>query len=579
MFDQEVQRLRALLQRLTGVDRNPETYVYFVLVLACLSDIATALNASVAMIQQLMWATALLWALLVLARRQGASVPVVLQLGSILAAIEVTFQGLIVGGLYSSVMSWLGVIVVVNYFVGGRVLGALWFVVVLVLIDLQLHLHLAGKVGVLLGSQPDQSTGSFMDYSFICVCLSVVFLFFDRRHQHTMEELNTRRLALEKSQKELEHTLQMREHFISSVSHELRTPMNAILGLNAYLLTTVRDKPRAAQVLEHTRQSAGHLMTVINDVLDYSQFKSGQLRAHLETIALRDVLKTAFDLFEPRIIDTPVSFRCEIADEVPVWVVCDRHRLTQVLVNLLGNAIKFTHQGEVLLSVQQADNGVMFSVKDTGIGIPLDQQQRLFERFNQANPSIQRRYGGSGLGLTISQRLVQLLDGRMGFQSTFGHGSVFWFWLPLKAVACPLPSALEPTIGLLSTAHNWHFLVVDDHPVNRLLLHQILHKTWPQATIDQASNGELALQFMANKTYDLVLMDMVMPDMDGIETTLALYQQCQQSNQPTPAVLGLTANVDPHDLKRFKEAGLQGILLKPFERDALVAQIDALLMA
>jgi len=129
VFDQQVQRLRALLQRLTGVDRNPETYVYFVLVLACLSDIATALNASVAMIQQLMWATALLWALLVLARRQGASVPVVLQLGSILAAIEVTFQGLIVGGLYSSVMSWLGVIVVVNYFVGGRVLGALWFVV------------------------------------------------------------------------------------------------------------------------------------------------------------------------------------------------------------------------------------------------------------------------------------------------------------------------------------------------------------------------------------------------------------------------------------------------------------------
>jgi CheY-like chemotaxis protein len=249
------------------------------------------------------------------------------------------------------------------------------------------------------------------------------------------------------------------------------------------------------------------------------------------------------------------------------------------LVNLLGNAIKFTHQGEVSLQVQVIDEGVKFSVRDSGIGIPVDQQARLFERFNQADASIQRRFGGSGLGLTISQRLVQLLDGHMGFESTAGEGSVFWFWLPLRAVVSPAPSSTEPTQRLRSTAHGWHLLVVDDHPVNRLLLRQILQTTWPKASITEASHGEAALQLLAQQPFDLVLMDMVMPGMDGIETTRALHVQLTQADKTVPPVLGLTANVNPHDLQRFQDAGLKGILLKPFERDALVAQIDALLLA
>ena len=562
-----------------GLTSDPINYVYFVLVLACMSDVSTALTSPLPMVRQFMWVTAAIWAVLVLARLRGLSVPVVLQLGSLVAAIEVTVQCLFVGGLYSSVMSWLGVIVVVNYFVGGRLLGAFWFVVVLLLIFLQLHLHHQGDFGLLIGSQANQSSGALLDYSFICVSLIVVFLFFDQRHRNTMTELTARRSALENSQKELEHTLQMREHFIASVSHELRTPMNAILGLNAFLLSIVKDKPRATQVLTHTRQSADHLMTVINDVLDYSQFKSGQLRAQLATMPLRQVLQTAFDLFKPRINDSTVSYRLAIADDVPEWVTSDRHRLTQILVNLLGNAIKFTHQGEVSLQVQVIDEGVKFSVRDSGIGIPVDQQARLFERFNQADASIQRRFGGSGLGLTISQRLVQLLDGHMGFESTAGEGSVFWFWLPLRAVVSPAPSSTEPTQRLRSTAHGWHLLVVDDHPVNRLLLRQILQMTWPKASITEASNGETALQLLAQQPFDLVLMDMVMPGMDGIETTRALHVQLAQADKTVPPVLGLTANVNPHDLQRFQDAGLKGILLKPFERDALVAQIDALLLA
>lgn len=559
--------------------RHPPSYVYLVMALACASDISTALSSPLPVVRWMMCVTASLWAGLIVLRYRGLSVAVVLQLGSVLAATEVSLQSLLIGGLYASVMNWMGVIVVANYFVAGRLMGAVWFAVVLVLIYLQWQLHHVGDFGVLLGAHADQSIGSFLDYSFICISLMVVFLFFDQRHRLTMAELGARRLALEDSQKELEHTLQMREHFIASVSHELRTPMNAILGLNAFLLTSVSNKPRAAQVLEHTRQSAGHLMTVINDVLDYSQFKSGQLRADLATMPLRQVLQTAFDLFKPRIDELPVRYLCTIADDVPDWVVSDRHRLTQVLVNLLGNAIKFTHQGEVVLEVRVVDEGVKFSVKDTGIGIPAAQQARLFERFHQADASIQRRYGGSGLGLTISQRLVQLLGGHMGFHSESGQGSVFWFWLPLRAVAAPAPSQRSPTQALRSTAHGWHFLVVDDLAVNRLLLQHVLQATWPKASITQASSGAQALECLKQQPFDLVLMDMVMPGMDGIETTRALHLWMQAADQVAPPVLGLTANVNPDDLQRFKDAGLQAIMLKPFERDALVMQIDALLLA
>jgi signal transduction histidine kinase len=268
-----------------------------------------------------------------------------------------------------------------------------------------------------------------------------------------MTELTARRSALENSQKELEHTLQMREHFIASVSHELRTPMNAILGLNAFLLSSVKDKPRATQVLSHTRQSADHLMTVINDVLDYSQFKSGQLRAQLATMPLRQVLQTAFDLFKPRINDSTVSYRLAIADDVPEWVESDRHRLTQILVNLLGNAIKFTAQGEIELrctaetanSAHPAMTLIHLEVRDTGMGIPADRQHRVFQNFSQVDHTIARRFGGNGLGLSITQGLVHAMGGEISFKSQIGHGTQFFVDLPCELTQAPAPMIVSST--------------------------------------------------------------------------------------------------------------------------------------
>ena len=562
---------------LLSSEKSQTFYIFFMLCMATLSDFIAATTSPIPAVQMATAVFCLMWFSLLLFNWHSLRVMPSLQIASLIACLEETVVCFFSGGVYASAMSWFELIVIANYFIAGRRAGFFWLFVVVAMYFLQLYLHDFWDSGVPLGVQNDQALSSFLDYSFIAIALILVLLFFHHVHRTAVLDLRKRQLELEATQRELEHTLLMREHFIASVSHELRTPMNAILGLSDFLLSTVNQKPRATMVLEHTRQSADHLMTVINDVLDYTQFKSGQLRARVETMSLHQTVQTAFDLFKPRLDDLAVTYTLAVAHDVPEWVLCDRHRLTQILVNLLGNAIKFTHQGQVSLSVTKHQLGILFSVQDSGIGISTEQQQGLFERFNQADSSIQSKYGGSGLGLTISQRLVQLLGGDMGFESQAQQGSHFWFWLPLTAVQPPDMQRQSTTNSMHTGLQAWRFLIVDDHPVNRLLLRQVLARSWPQASIAEAENGHLALAHLKAHACDLVLMDMVMPDFDGIETTLALHLHMQSIGQTAPPVLGLTANVNPHDLQRFQEAGLQAVMLKPFDRVQLCAEIDLLL--
>ena len=553
-------------------------YIYFVLSTATLSDLIAAMTSPIGAVQSATSFFCFLWCCLLLFNLHRLHVMPTLHMGSLIACLEETVVCYFSGGVYASAMTWFELIVIANYFIAGRRAGFIWFFIVVLMYFLQVHLHNVAPFEVSLGVQADQAASSWLDYSFMALALILVFLFFHRTHRNSVREMRVRQLQLETTQTDLEHTLQMREHFIASVSHELRTPMNAILGLSDFLMTTVKDKPRASMVLEHTRQSADHLMTVINDVLDYSQFKSGQLRLRIETINLHQTLQTAFDLFKHRIDDVAVQYTFELADDVPTWVASDRHRLTQVLVNLLGNAIKFTHEGVVALQVKPNNHGILFAVKDTGIGISQEQRLGLFERFNQADISIQSKYGGSGLGLTISQRLVQLLGGQMGFESRPQEGSLFWFWLPMVEVQAPQPEFLASRQAMQTLSGHWHFLVVDDHPVNRLLLRHILKSTWSASSISEAENGQQALSLLKEHHFDLVLMDMVMPEFDGIDTTLALHAHMNSMGLASPPVLGLTANVNPHDLQRFHEAGLTAMMLKPFDRIKLCSEIDRLLL-
>ena len=507
---------------------------------------------------------------------RGVALNTVLGLMCFLSVAYLFNAARVSGGVFSLRLVWLMLVPVMAYYVMGPAHGLLWLLVSW-LTTLTLAWMTWSGTGIELPVSGDQQDFyAFASIAINCLTLMVVPLVYDRQHRRNLAESQARQNELEQTRLDLEHTQALREHFIAAVSHELRTPMNAILGFNSLLMSRTNDKPRAQQLLEHTRQSADHLMTVINDVLDYSQFLSGRLNAQQEVFNLHATIGHAFDLFAPKVQSMSIAYQLEVAPGVPTWVSGDRHRLMQILVNLLGNALKFTGQGHVRLHVVVHPEGLMFAVHDTGIGIASEDQTNLFGRFAQASQDIQRQYGGNGLGLAISHGLVQLLGGHMGFESELGRGSRFWFTLPLRASSAPehISSSDKP---LVQADKAWRFLVVDDHRLNRLLVTQVLKNAWHQCTVVEAGDGLQALQALQTQDFDLVFMDLVMPELNGADATHALRAM------PTPRgntpVMGLTADVSPVDLANFRAAGINALLLKPFDPQQLVRESQALLLA
>ena len=549
-------------------------FAFFILCSGLLASLFISIATPVSAVQTLSFVLLAFWLLLSWLFWRGLTLPFTCQAASFLGAVQLFVIAWFSGGVYASCLMWFSVLIVANYFIVGRKASFFWL-----LIDVGVHYIQAYAFdwwgfGPVLGLGSQNALASLIDYSFSFIIIIAILLFYHSQYEQAVNDLEKTQGDLKNTEQELSQTLQMRESFIGSVSHELRTPMNAIMGFNSLLLSMVRDKPRALMVLDHTRQSADHLLTVINDVLDYTQFKSGQLRARLAPADLYQTIGSAFGLFMPR-VENSVCYSCDLPPKLPAWVETDSHRLTQVLVNLLGNAIKFTASGDVQLTVSALpDNWFEFRVTDSGIGIAEEEQQSLFSSFSQANPSIQARFGGSGLGLMISQRLVHLLGGELGFKSELGRGSEFWFTLHLPAVDPPsAPDVAVPSTQLEGFS-NLRFLIVDDHAVNRLVLRQILLNQWPDAVVMEGGDGFAALSYLKEHVFDLVFLDMVMPGLGGIETAQRLSHPDFTS---TPPLIGLTANVNPQDLDAFFKAGLSGLLLKPFNREQLMALIHQLL--
>lgn len=497
---------------------------------------------------------------------------------SLVAALPLFFESSRSGGIYASTLSWFTVVIMANYFLVGRRAGLVWTAIAIGIFLAQSQLS-PSNVESIPPTDSSVALTALIDYSASMFLVIMVLMYYHQGNVVLYRKLKIRQNKLQRQREELEHMLSIRGRFMASLNHALRNPLNAILGLNSFLLSNVQGKPRSAMVLEHTRQAADHLMGLINETLDHTNEQSGPVRVRLETVDLHQALRNAFALFEPRMANAGLACACNMDEKLPQWVLTDRHRLTQILVNLLGNAVKFTTQGSIRLRAEPGPgNRLIFSVIDTGIGIALEDQRKLFERFSQANSDIYSRFGGSGLGLTISLELAKLLGGSMGFESTPGLGSRFWLELPAQQTSAPAITAVPNTTPLHSGDKAWRFLVVDDHPVNRFLLRRVLLHRWPQARLEEAHDGLQALRACQEQDFDLILMDLVMPQLDGAEATRALRASANAQAQRVP-VIGLTANVHPPDLAKFKAAGLDALMLKPFDSAALYAQIETLLAA
>jgi CheY-like chemotaxis protein len=318
------------------------------------------------------------------------------------------------------------------------------------------------------------------------------------------------------------------------------------------------------------RQSTERLLQVVNDILDYSQLQAGRLVLHPQTIDVAHTITTALRPDVARAQAKGLDMQIDIAPSAQVWVQADRQRLIQILSNLVDNAIKFTHHGRVVVSVSRVAGELEVVVQDTGIGIAPDRQQVIFDRFEHANIQTNRQFGGTGLGISICERLVALQGGSVGLTSQMGEGTRFWLRLPLPVVEAP--SVASPRDVDL-TQEPLQFLLVDDNAVNLMVAGLMLKKSFPNASVEQAQSGEQALALLRSQAFDLVLMDMMMPGMDGLEATRLLRSTFAPPVRDMP-VLALTASVNPVDRERCLASGMNDVLYKPLDPGHTVAQIS-----
>lgn len=434
------------------------------------------------------------------------------------------------------------------------------------------HLIAASSISTMAYIVTVQAMDGWQEYGFEVSFVLLSLILLPLYQLSLLHRLRKAKEIAELSRQAAEASSQAKSSFLANMSHEIRTPLNGLMGMGQLLLSTRLDTEQR-EYTDNLLSSGRALTTLLNEVLDFSKIEAGVVEIKPFDFSLRPLLDEVMQLmrFSAEAKSLRLEYHC--SPEIPDRLHGDASRLRQVLINIIGNALRFTEEGEVAVCVDSVESGtetirLRFSIIDTGIGIQPEQRERLFERFTQLDDTPARCYGGTGLGLAISKHLVEAMGGCLDVKSEYGHGSTFWFELPLlSAHEAAVFKGEEPKPV---SVQGLHIMLVDDDAINRLAGQRMLEQAGCLITL--ACDGKEALNLLQQVQVDLVLMDIHMPNLDGIEATRRI-RQSMSNTEPHLPIIGLTASVMKDEQQRYREAGMDDVVTKPVEIGTLLQTI------